>query len=312
MKLNFSFYLVLLILSMFVRPSIGQKTRREVGSAENRTILWKISGKDCKQPSYLLGTFHLTDADWLYGYPEFKEVIASTEFILTEGFTTLNPDTASVKESKLKALPLLSNEQYKTLDSFFVARVGEGISNNKEAANMTVDEMGGAILFTLTYGQAGPNGVTKYMDRDLFTLYQKMGRSGDRLDRILPTEFNSDNVEHAKQHLARSLNYIKNSDKPDWNIYQTKGVDKIVADYKAMKVEYNLTDSANFDTSNDFDFIPMEVRNREWMNKITSNISKNSCLIAVGLAHLRYRIGLINLLRGSGYIVEPVIFSTLH
>ena len=312
MKLNIRFHLLLSAFFMFAGSTIGQSTRSDVKNAENATILWKISGKDCKASSYLLGTFHLTDADWLYQFPEMKKVIDSTDYMLTEGFTTQISDTQSNGTTKLKALPLLTKEQYQTLDSFFVARVGEGIAGNDEAENMTVAEMGSAILFTIVSGRNGPNGVTKYMDLDLFTLYQKLGRGGDRLDRITLIEFNSNNIEHAKQYLSRSLAYIKNSDKPDWNIYQTKGLENIVANYKTMKVEYNLSDSAHFDTSKDFDFIPMEVRNREWMNKITSNISKKPCLIAVGLAHLRYKTGLIQLLRDSGYNVEPVLFKTLH
>jgi uncharacterized protein YbaP (TraB family) len=312
MKENSSFYVLLSTFLIFSGLAAGQKKAVKTANSEPATILWKISGKDCRQPSYLLGTFHLADAEWLYEYPEMKKVIDSTIFILTEAFTTAPSEPLSINESRLKAIPLLTAEQYKTLDSFFVARIGEGITNNPEAENMTVAEMGGAILSTLLLQSKGANGVTKSMDLDLFTLYQRLGRNADRLDRIKPTEFDSDNIEHAKQHLTRSLGYIKNSDKPGWNVYQTEGVEEEVAQYKNMKMPYHLGEQANFDTSNDFDFVPMEVRNREWMDKITANISMKPCLIAVGYAHLRYRTGLISLLREKGYTVEPVIFSKSH
>jgi hypothetical protein len=308
MKRMLSFYLSLWLFLMLPGATIGQEGSGVKGS-ENATILWRISGKDCKQFSYLLGTYHLSDAEWLYEYPEIRKVIDSTTFILTEGFSTFISDSLSTHTSQLKAIPLLTNHQYQTLDSFFVARVGEGIKGNSEAENMTVAEMGSAILITLVADSKGANAVTKYMDFDIFTLYRKLGRSGDRLDIIKPTEFNSNNIEHAKQHLKRSLGYIKNSYKPDWNIYQTKGADSVLANYKQMKLTYDLNGEANFDTSDDFDFIPMEVRNQAWMSKIVSNISKQPCLIAVGQGHLRYRIGLISLLRERGYAVEPVMLG---
>ncbi|MCF2446525.1 TraB/GumN family protein [Dyadobacter sp. CY345] len=305
------FVLIFLIFS-FPECASGQNRRVKFVNSKNATILWKISGHDCKKSSYFLGTFHLADADWLYDYPQMKKVIDSTNFILTEAFTTLTPNTQPNRETQLKALPLLNDAQFQVLDSFFVARVGEGIKDNIEAKNMTVAEMEAAILSTLTSGSQGPNGITKYMDLDLFKLYQKLGRSGDRLDPLKPTEFDSDNIKHAKQHLARSIKYIENSDKSDWNIYQMKGVDQIIDDYKRMKVEYKLNETANFDTSSNFDFVPMNIRNEQWMSKITSHISDIPCLIAVGLDHLRYQTGLIMLLRGKGYLVEPVSLSELH
>lgn len=174
---------------------------------------------------------------------------------------------------------------------------------------MSVAGLNVAILITLSTQTTCANGFSKSMDLDLFTLYKKLGRKGDRLDRIRSQAIDPDSVEHAKQYLARSIGYIKNSDKPDWNIYQTKGVDELLVNYKKMKVKYNLDKPDNFEASTDYDFVPMKTRNQEWMVKITTNIERQPCLIAVGLAHLCYRISLINLLREQGYKVEPVFFK---
>ncbi|RAJ92563.1 hypothetical protein LX87_04893 [Larkinella arboricola] len=310
MKFDSSFHFLLLTFLLLSHYAVGQK-RTKITPSNPPTILWKITGKDCKQPSYLLGTFHLADAEWLYEYPEIKKVIDSTEFILTEAFTTERTETPFAKTgSQLKALSLLTPEQYRTLDSFFVARVGEGIVGNPDAETMTVAEMRNAILTTLATQSKEANGITKFMDLDLFRLYEKLGRKGDRLDRVTPTEFDSTNIDQAKQYLARSLKYLENSDKPDWNIYQMTGVDETVAHYKKMEFDYKLNERAvNVQTSTDFDFIPVEQRNKNWMSKIIAAISTKPCLIAVGLGHLYYRTGVIMLLRDRGYQVEPVIFQ---
>ncbi|WP_460639868.1 TraB/GumN family protein [Larkinella harenae] len=310
MKCKLSFFLLgpLWLLSSYAYAMGPERTADS--TANPPTILWKITGPACPKPSYLLGTDHLVDAEWLFEYPEMQKVIDSTEFILTEAFSTEPPATLSTRpKNSLKALPLLTPKQYTTLDSFFVARVGEGINGNEDAQNMSVAEMEAAILMTLVAHTKGANGVTKSMDLDLVKFYQKLGRKGDRLDRMKTTAFDSTSIEQARQYLTRSLRYIEGSDQPGWTIYGKEGGKKDVARYRSMRIDYKLEERANFSTTADFDFIPMDVRNREWMSKITATISTKPCLIAVGLNHLRYRTGVIRLLRERGYRVEPVLLK---
>ncbi|WP_254412675.1 TraB/GumN family protein [Dyadobacter diqingensis] len=304
MKISALYFFITCLL--IVNCSWGQR-KDAVPEPVPGTILWKISGGDCLKPSYIVGTFHLTEADWLLKYPEMKEVIDSTEFILNEAYTS-KPASPAKKEKPLKALPLLDKSQFNYLDSFFVARVGEGIRNNPEAEAMTIAEMEAAVVTTLISGSSGANGITRLMDKDLFDLYIKLGREGDRLDRVATTEFDSSEIDHAKQYLFRAINHIKNSDKPDWNIYQTEGIEDAVLDYKQMKINYRLDEyPVKVQQSDDFDFVPIEQRNKNWMPKMTDQLSRKPCLIAVGLGHLYYKTGIIMLLRSKGYTVEPVL-----
>lgn len=309
MKFTFRYYLLFLLSLVFTESAVAQETGNRNDTASPPTILWKITGKDCPKPSYLLGTLHLADAEWLYSYPEIKKVIDSTEFILTEAYSS-EPIVTPVIKSKLKAIPLLTKEQYQTLDSFFVARVGEGIRNNAEAESMTVAEMQNAIVSTIYSDSKNIRDGRKLMDADLFMLYRKLSRKGDRLDRVAQVEFDSTGIEHAKQNITRALGYIRNSDKPDWNTYQATGVSEQIDRYKKMKFDYKFNESPEeAGASEDFDFVPVKKRNQNWMAKITANIASKPCLIAVGLGHLCYQTGVISLLRQRGYIVEPVLFS---
>jgi len=308
MKIVSSICIALILCQMAVGHSWAQKGNP--GNEVNpRTILWKITGANCPRPSYLLGTFHLSDAEWLLKTPQFSKVVDSTEYILNEQFTT-RPLPATSKKGILKALPLLDKKQFETLDSFFVARVGEGIRNNPDAAAMTVAEMESAIMVTLVSGNDKANAVTKFMDKDLFELYVKLGRHGDRLDRVKVTDFDSSEIGHAKQYLTRAVNYTIGSDKPDWNIYGTPSVEDTLAHYKTMNFEYHLEEhSTKTASASYFDFIPLAQRNKDWMPKIISSISSRPTLIAVGLDHLYYKTGVIMLLRAEGYRVEPVMFD---
>jgi hypothetical protein len=306
MKIITLYFLIACLL--IVNFSWGQRND-PVPEPSPATILWKISGSKCPRPSYIVGTFHLTEADWLLQYPAMKEVIDSTEFILNEAYTS-KPVSLAKKEKPLKALPLLDKSQFNYLDSFFVARVGEGIRNNPDAEAMTIAEMNEAVVTTLISGSSGANGITKLMDKDLFDLYMKLGREGDRLDRVATTEFDSSEIDHAKQYLSRTINHIKNSDKPDWNIYQAKGIEDTVLGYKQMKMKYLLDEyPVKVQQSDDFDFVPIAQRNKNWMPKMMDQLLRKPCLIAVGLGHLYYKTGIIMLLRSQGYTVEPVLLG---
>lgn len=310
MKIVSSICIALILCQMAVGHSWAQKGNPG-NEANPHTILWKITGANCPRPSYLLGTFHLSDAEWLLKTPQFGKVVDSTEYILNEQFTT-QPLPATPKRNILKALPLLDRTQFETLDSFFIARVGEGIRNNPDAEAMTVAEMESAIMGTLTFGNKKPDGLTKFMDKDLFDLYVKLGRQGDRLDRVKITDFDSSEIDHARKYLTRAVNYIAGSDKPGWNVYQMPQVEKALSLYKNMQFKYHFDeDSVKVKTKDPlyFDMLPLAQRNKDWMPKIISAISSRPTLIAVGLAHLYYKTGVIMLLRAEGYRVEPVMFD---
>jgi len=302
------FRFVLVTLFIFSNSCFAQNKKPVADLKNPRTILWKISGKDCKQPSYLLGTMHVIKGDWAYAFPEIKHAIDSTEFLLSEAFTTSPTVEKIPKNKRLRAISILTSEQYKTLDSFFVARVDDGIKNNPEAEEMTIAEMRSAILLTLVVNKSGANGITEFMDLDIFKLFLKNGRKADMLDRVPTVDFDSSSIENAKRFFSGTIASIKGSDKPDWNIYHNDSLDKNIETYTQFKMDYKLEeeDSGIGEPYHEFDYVPLKVRNRNWIPKIEKNISEKSCLIAVGFGHLKYKTGVISLLRERGYTVEPV------
>ena len=48
-----------LVCILFCNQLIGQPFSKKDYNIDNNSLLWEISGKDIKQPSYLFGTFHL-------------------------------------------------------------------------------------------------------------------------------------------------------------------------------------------------------------------------------------------------------------
>jgi uncharacterized protein YbaP (TraB family) len=301
----------ILVATLFLPlRNVAQTGKSASQSQDPQTILWKITGKGIQKPSYLLGTMHLGELDWLLTFPRIKSAIDSTEYILTEAFSTeVTTVTVQKTASTLRAVSVLNAAEYKTLDSFFVARVGEGITNNPDAEEMNVFEMWAAIYETLVMDMKGPDGITKSMDLDLFNLYKSTGRGGDHLDKLKDMNFDSTQIDDARKVMRSMLAKIPGSEKPGWNIYsQNTNIEETMRVYKQMKVPYQFekTDSSDVIIENEYGHITIEQRNRNWLPKIEKNISQKPCLIAVGFGHLRYKTGLIVLLKDLGYQVEAV------
>jgi len=299
------FRLIFSSLLVFSIPAFAQKEK----PADNpHTILWKISGKDCKQPSYLLGTCHALRADWLYTFPEIKKVVENCDHLITESFDDSNNKIAKPEIGKLRAVDVMTPDQYKTLDSFFVARVGEGIKNNFDAEEMYVKAMTRAILQTLLVDNSG-EGISLIMDSDLYKHYQQNKKPTSALENQDSWEFDSTNIDKAKIEINRYVELVRRGNDRAWNrIDTTSAAGEFINSYKKMKLGYHFNQS---DPDNEIgDGGTVQERNYNWMPEIKNRIrSDKSCLIAVGFGHLQYKTGVINLLRESGYTVEPVRLS---
>ncbi|UCS94263.1 TraB/GumN family protein [Echinicola marina] len=269
------------------------------------TILWKITGKDINQTSYLLGIHHLVSANWLYNFPEIKYAIENSDYLLTELYGE-NIDTTPLPENNIKALDILTPEEFNILDSFFIARVGEGIVDNEVAEEMNVFDMCSGILSTLmtsTESKELPS-----MDRELFSIFQHQGKPTYRMDKIEYHAIGINDTARAREvikpmiELAKlgSLSALDLEDTVD-----TQGLVHIIKTYKKMTFKYKL-EEADPQEKSLISRLSVKERNRLWLPTIVDKISKYDCLVAVGAYHLLYNTGLISHLRAKGYTVEAI------
>lgn len=107
-------------------------------------LLYKISGKDLKAPSYIIGTFHLANATFVDKIAGVKDALTATDQVFGEVpfDDMLNPDTLKVIQAAMM-LPdgqtlktVLSAEQYKKLDAVLTQMMGVGLSNPQVSAQM--------------------------------------------------------------------------------------------------------------------------------------------------------------------------------
>ncbi|GGB96925.1 TraB/GumN family protein [Dyadobacter sediminis] len=298
-----------------------EKIRQSAENSSPKTLLWKVSKSGMPQPSYLLGINHVVSAEWLNDFPEIRSVIDSADVLMTEFYgdndkaifgNNKQADSVNRAGVKIRAVDLLTARQYATLDSFFVARVGEGITNNQDALEMNVWELSSAILMTLLSDKSKQGVTLPCMDRELYTGFKNKQKKVTALDAIENLEFGSKDKERGKEILSRFVEASKTGDYPGWNLSDTSyTAGRFLYDYKKMNLDYQL-DKEDPESVSLIGSHTSRERNISWMPQIESGISQNRCLIAVGALHLWYKTGLISLLRAKGYQVEPVFIAKVN
>lgn len=264
------------------------------------TLLWKISGKDLKKPSYLYGTMHLTDerifnlGDSLYKAIEHSEGFALE--IDPAEFTPLVIDEA--KKSIMGAVRLkdmMAPDKFKKYSKLLSKRL------NKNADDLTtadvLREKNKWIDESYSSGK-----MQTFLDIYLFDIARRggkwLGGVEDPKDQqaLLGMVSESDVLE-----LAMSENNEESKKVED--AFGEYFINAYVSnDLQAIDSLSNLGDSS-------YRNAVLIKRNKKMAMRMDSLSHERSMVFAVGAAHLPGDKGLIALLKEKGYSVTPVFSS---
>ena len=270
-------------------------------------LLWRVSGNGCYETSYLFGTLHLETEEFIDSVPGLAEAIANCDIIFgeIEGETLTNASTMlqMIKDATAPADStldkLLSPDDYILVDAVVKKYMfGFGLKELGLLKPAVITAQLTVMQMQKYYPDAlDPN---KLID----VAIQKRGKSlGKRIDGLEGVEdqltalFGAPLMEQAEE----LLEFCRKDDKFDDSSRQLHDA------YRAQDLAK--IEKIVFDSEMGMDDADMErlsyVRNRSWMDKITTTIPVQRVLVAVGAAHLVGKDGLINLLRERGYTVEP-------
>lgn len=266
-----------------------------------KTLLWQISGKDLKKPSFLFGTMHLQDkrifnlGDSFYHHFEraegfaievdFKEYMDS---LFTKAFQVveereLADEEEGIKDVKIEApdtavldieAPPPPKEVSKSMKKYFRKLRNERIKRLLVYGQMPT------ILDAYLYGMAMKQG--KWLGaveevKDQLNIRDELGKDIDEEEEMkLPEDKMMFSLENMiKIYLAQDMNRIEDY------------LDRY-GSAKAKTIVFNN-------------------RNLKMVRSIDSLSHIRSMFYAVGAAHLPGDSGVIKLLRNKGYTVTPVI-----
>lgn len=275
-----------------------------------KTAFWRVISSDLKDTSYLLGTNHICMSSYFEINKDILKKLNESKMFAAEAiFKKSITKTNSQKVISHSWFELATDSQRVNILNFYKVSLSysENEIKNHDILYLKNDfqyHMGYLISEQLT-------GIKSqyFMDDYLRFLCKKDGR------KMVGLESDKEHYEY-----LNLLFSFENSQKG----FDTKGninlVDSLINIYKINKsslleeyservsyynnnnIYYSFADTSKFPIEN----ILLKHRNLVWLPNIVKLIKTRKTFIAVGLNHLRYKYGLIQLLREYGYKVEPV------
>lgn len=274
-----------------------------VQAQTEKGTLWKITGNDLKEPSYLFGTYHLLTNSYLNEIPQVKQSLAKAKGLVVE---------AVIDSSKLQSMAMMAIMPDKKISGMITPEEAKLVSAELETwmgVNLAaVDQLKPSsviVMLTLLYSQKlNAEILKKYpgqpMDVYLASTAKKDHKTVTALETIeqqLNFLYNHFPLEEQARQLIIFVKQKEISEKSQAKLLE------IYLEHDLEKL-YRYADSLPKDMG-DSDFL-LKDRNLNWMKTLPGLMKKESQFIAVGALHLAGPDGLIRLLQKQGYKITPV------
>lgn len=261
-------------------------------------LLWKITGNELKNPSYIFGTHPLIPVAFLDSVQGLYKAFNECDIVVGEVAVNnieanellrkaaLIPDNKTIKD-------FLPEEKYKLVDTELksVLKIGlKELSKMHPALILSLYEIELFKKLTGIYDDAQSDSYFQIAATEkgkkvtgLETIEQQINRTLNRQDIQHQADILAETVVK-KDSLSRELLIFN-------KLYKKGKTDDLLL---LSKRSVNIAEE------------DIDNRNAEWLRKLPELMSKKSCFIAVDILHLPGDKGLINGLKQAGYKVKSV------
>lgn len=266
---------------------------------DNNTLLWQISGKDLKKPSYIFGTFHLLCKDDIKLSEQLKNTLRSADKVYME----MDMDDPSTMLSGLlymnmkggkKLKDLYTPEEYKKIEKYF--------NDTLHMPMMLFESMKPYFLVALLYPKMMNCKTASGVEEELVKLAKENKKEIKGLETMQFQASVFDSIPYQWQ--AKEL--LKNID--SFAMYK-KEFDTMILEYKNQQLSSmeKLLAKSEFASDKKYEDILLTKRNINWVAKLKKIMQKESVFVAVGAGHLVGSKGLLSLLKKEGYTIVPLL-----
>jgi uncharacterized protein YbaP (TraB family) len=285
MKLLFTAFCSFLILT-----NISAQAPKE------KALLWKISGKQLKSPSYLYGTYHLLCPDDLKLSDKVKDAVkASSKVYLELDFD--DPEMMQkmqanmIMEGDASINNLLPDSTFQKASKSFLTTTGISLE--------MLSKMKPILLSVMLYPSLMKCELAS--PEQLFsTMAAEQNKSVEGLETVEEQMKVMDQIPYAEQ-AQMLVDYLL---EPEKFSKETLDILKQYKEGDLAALEKSMNDP-NQSYSKYLEGMLLQ-RNRNWIPIIIKQSSENPIFIAVGAGHLAGEEGVISLLRKQGYTVSPL------
>lgn len=285
-------------------------------SSMNAQILYKITGKDAKNASYIIGTYHLADASFTEKIPGLQTALAETEQVYGEVNMENMMQPASIqKMTAAMMLPegqtlktVLTPEQFGKVSAFAKELMGVGLDNDmvfSQLGKMSPKAL--ATQFTLLLfikNSATPFNPANGLD-NFFQMQAKQNNKPigglETIDFQIETLYKSTPIERQVEELICLV------DNKEYNLMMVQEISKAFYAQDLQAIEKAADEKLN----NSCDSTPEEEetlicgRNDNWMKLMPAIMAEKPTFFAVGALHLVGERGMLAQLQKAGYTVTP-------
>ena len=267
-------------------------------NSDSNSLLWQVSGKDLKKPSYIFGTFHLLCKDDI----KFSEQLKNSVAFADEIYMEMDMDDPSTMLSGLlymnmkggkKLKDLYTADEYQKVESYFRDSVGMPM--------MMLQSIKPYFLVAMLYPKMMNCKNASGIEEELMKMAKENKKEIKGLETIQFQASVFDSIPYEWQ--AKEL--LKNID--SFSLYKHE-FDTMLLQYKNQQLSAmeKLISKSEFGGEK-YDDILLNNRNKNWVAQLKNIMNKESVFVAVGAGHLVGEKGLLNLLKKEGYKVEPLL-----
>jgi uncharacterized protein len=259
------------------------------------TLLYEISGKDLKTPSYIYGTIHAACPDDMKVTEAIKKAMADTKQLYLE----LDMDDPKMFAGMLTAMQM--KDGHKLSDYLTEAEYEDFKRLFKEKTKMSIDMFQRMKPFMLSSFliPAMTNCTPSAWEMKLMQMALAEKEEVEGLEAVT-----------AQLEIFEQISYEKQAKE----MYKgLKEFDKGVVDFKKMQKLYQEQDVEGLygmmvadEFSKEFEELMLTKRNENWLKIIPKIIAEKPTFIGVGAGHLGGRKGVLALLKAAGYTVKAI------
>ena len=277
-------------------------------------LLYKISGKGLKAPSYIVGTYHLAPVSFVDSIPGIRQAMADTqqtygELVMNELF---GADSLAMMQQAMM-LPegmtldkLLSADEMNRLNAYMKELMGMDLSNPllaQQMGKMTPSALTTTLSVFSYMKKSGnidvQNGFDDYFQKEAV----RQGKSVGGLETMafqVNVLYKGMTLERQKELLMCQVDNAEFLGEMEDGVIRAFFAQDINAIKEAMDKKLN----NSCDTTPEEEEMLINKRNADWLKKMPALMKQKPTLFAVGAGHLPGEKGVLNLLRQAGYKVE--------
>lgn len=273
----------------------------------NAQLLWKVSGNGLEKPSYIMGTHHVAPLSVLDSIKGFDEALSSVDAVYGE--VVMSQMNAPETQQKMMAMAMapadstltvaLTPEDFKLVDSV-VQKYTQGQASLAQMAMMKPALVSIQIAMLQSMKAFPGFNPAEQLDQ---TVQERGEKAGKRLGGFETVDFQLDKL------LGDPIS-MQAEDLVDM-VRKDARMEEFAHDLASKYMAQDLDGMYRLMTDPEMGSTPEEMerlitgRNLTWTDSLQSIMPQESVFVCVGAGHLPGDKGLISLLRGKGYTVEP-------